>query len=209
VVELAPAVESSGTKKPVIDWFFCSGRVSKTPYMNRTIVIGSSNPTKVESLEVVLGQLNVESGIISWEAPSKIADQPRGMKTALNGARNRIAASKIKYPIADAYVAIEGTIIHDRHVDTYFNVACIILCSKAGKEYVAYSSQFALTSEEVNLIDQGYNLSDVSGMLYGTVDIGKTYGFCWVKSNKLVPRIDYNHQPLTYVLSAYLRDNAS
>lgn len=106
-----------------------------------TIGIGTQSAMKIRALEKSLARMEIEAEIVSIKADSGIPDQPFGYGQIATGARNR-AKQVLEEKQTDLGIGIENGLIEVGPVESYFDVACIIILTKDGHEATSFGSAY-------------------------------------------------------------------
>lgn len=121
------------------------------------IAIATASELKIRALKDALRVLNINAEVLSGKTSSGVAEEPFGYEETSKGARNRVIQCKEKFD-PDIAVAVESGLISIE--GSYFDVACVHVISKDGRESVAYSSGYfvpdwMVQEVRVNNIDIG------------------------------------------------------
>jgi len=78
--------------------------------MTEIVVIGSTNPSKLQAVQMGFSSVFPEREFVflTAEVYSGVSNQPMGDQETLTGARNRAFHASEAYPQADYWVGLEG-----------------------------------------------------------------------------------------------------
>ena len=111
---------------------------------------------------------NAQIEFVIVSAPSGIDEQPTGTEVTLTGAFNGIKFAMTKIPDADFWVGIENEIvpfIYDEN-EHWFDVGCVIVHRKDGKEGISISTGVEFPAEMVKLAKEiGFNTTTVGSII--------------------------------------------
>ncbi|WP_299796148.1 inosine/xanthosine triphosphatase [uncultured Shewanella sp.] len=143
------------------------------------VLIGSTNPVKINAAKVAICQLFPESNIecIATHAPSGVANQPMTERETRLGALNRVrycqsmAASGEQE--AELFVAMEGGVDKLEHGPATF---AYIAVATAKQISVGRSALLPLPSSVYHALEAGEELGDVMDRLFNTKNIKQQGG---------------------------------
>lgn len=143
------------------------------------VVVTSFNPVKIEAVErafasqfpgraVRIEPLGVASGV---------ADQPMSDAETLAGARNRVAAARLKMPQADYWVGLEGGLDHfDGRLMAF---AWMAVAGPKGRVSETRSPTLPLPPQVQALVAEGLELGTANDRVFSTLNskqAGGAYG---------------------------------
>ena len=143
------------------------------------VVVTSFNPVKIEAVKgafasqfpdrsVRITPLDVESGV---------ADQPMSDAETLAGARNRIAAARLKVPDADFWVGLEGGL--DYFDGRLMAFAWMAVAGPKGRVSETRSPTLPLPPQVQALVAEGLELGTANDRVFSTLNskqAGGAYG---------------------------------
>ncbi|MBA3733069.1 DUF84 family protein [Patescibacteria group bacterium] len=103
------------------------------------IAIATASELKIRALKDALSVLNIDAEILFGKTSSGVAEQPFGYLETSKGAHNRVMQCKEAFD-PDIAVAVESGLIPIE--GSHFDIACVHVISKEGKESIAYSSGY-------------------------------------------------------------------
>lgn len=169
------------------------------------ILVGSTNPVKVESVKeaFLLYFENVE--VISREVESGVSIQPVNEETFL-GARNRAMnlynIDRNEKLYADYYVGIEGGIA--KQFDRWFAFGCMCIIDKDGFEGFGTSPHFELPGNVIEKLLQGIELGDVMDEIQDEVNTKQKQGAIGYFTNGVMSRKELYIEGLKVALIPFL-----
>ncbi len=126
------------------------------------VLVGSTNPTKIEAVRLGFGNYFPEVTVIGYTAPSGVPHQPVGEQT-FEGARNRVLRlhemSLEQHVEGDYFVGIEGGV--ERLFATWFSFGVICIMNREGCMGWGTSSYFQLPPGMVEELLKGKELGDI------------------------------------------------
>ncbi len=165
------------------------------------IAIATASELKIRALKEALRILNIEAEILSGKTSSGVPEQPIGYEETSNGAHNRLMQCKEKFD-PDIAVAIESGLIPIQ--ESYFDIACVHVISKEGKESIAYSSGYFVPDWIVQEVKQNNtDIGVVAQRLSGGVDKDPLNYF----SKELIKREDLLSQAIVLALVKLLHED--
>ena len=172
------------------------------------ISIGTKNPVKVGACDDELKDHFDKYTISSHEVNSEINDQPHGLETTLQGARNRAKnAFDIAHQAKPAFsIGIEdGCLSSDCLGNRTMNICCACLYD-GNQFYFATSSSFMLP-QDVSKIMQSENI-ELSDALYrkkytNSRKIGSEGGAIGIITSGRLKRREYTRQALNNLFSIW------
>lgn len=152
------------------------------------IVVSSSNPAKINATLSGFQQMlpNEVFEIKGITVETGVSSQPLTEKETFTGALNRINAIKKLEPSADFWVAIEGGLEKTEHGMSSIDWGLIE--SKDGMLGKAKSSVFFLPDSVLNLVEQGYELSKASDIVFKKENTKSTSGIVGILTDNLIDK---------------------
>lgn len=151
----------------------------EAPGVPLTVVVTSFNPVKIEAVKhafesqfpgrsIRVAPLSVESGV---------ADQPMSDAETLAGARNRVAAARLKMPDADYWVGLEGGL--DFFDGRLMAFAWMAVAGPGGRDSETRSPTLPLPPQVQALVADGLELGAANDRVFSTLNskqAGGAYG---------------------------------
>ena len=103
------------------------------------IGIGTTSELKIRALENALSKCGGEIEILSVKTDSGVPNQPFGFDEMMEGARNR-AHGIISVMHPDIAIAVESGLVEVG--GKHFDIACVIVVTEDGEEFVSYSAGY-------------------------------------------------------------------
>jgi len=151
------------------------------------VVVGSTNPVKVEAVRAVFLKAWPESSITGVSVSSKVSVQPIGFTETINGAINRAKAALKSDKSADFGVGLEGGV---QKLGKYGVIeipwACVI--SKSGKMGIGAGPGLVLPKKIGEELIKGGELGPILDRLTGISDVRSKMGAFGIFTNGLIDR---------------------
>ncbi|MEM4663165.1 MAG: inosine/xanthosine triphosphatase [Candidatus Diapherotrites archaeon] len=163
------------------------------------IVVGSSNPIKVEAVRSAVKKIWPNSKVLNVEVESGIGEQPQGDEEAINGAFNRALAA-LKKTGADFGVGLEGTTVETKK--GMFLCGWVVVVDNTEKMGLACTSKILLPEKIAKEVRLGGELGPIMDKISGEKDVKKKHGAVGILTKGLVTRKDAFEQA---VLCAFAR----
>ncbi len=166
------------------------------------IIVGSTNPSKVEAVREVLKQYSFlgKPEIVGVDVSSGVSSQPRTMEEIVQGAMNR-AKNAYNHTNCDYSVGLESGLNKFPLVGYLELTACVFHDGK--KLYPGLSPAFPIPETVASLVlEQGLNLSQASyrAGLTTNPELGKSEGIIGVLTKNRVTRFDYTKYAIMMAL---------
>jgi len=162
------------------------------------VIVGSTNPVKVESVRRAFERAFGQSPCIQGLAvPSGVADQPLTDEATRTGARNRARAVRQQQPEADFWVGVEGGVDY-RH--GYCEAFGWIAVRSERQECLARSAAFPLPETVGQRLRAGEELGPLIDQLFEEHNSKQKGGAIGLLSGGIVSREDLYFQPLLFAL---------
>ena len=131
------------------------------------VVVASTNPVKIAAVAAGYRALfpDYNLAVEGIAVPSGVAHQPVGDAETLAGARNRAAGARERVPDADAWVGIEGGIIHREGGMEAFAWLVVLGIEGRGE---SRTGGFMLPPGVAALIAEGMELGHANDRIFGT-----------------------------------------
>ena len=134
--------------------------------MKKKVIVASINPVKINAVKLgfqkMFSKEDFEFEGIS--VASGVRDQPMSDSETLQGAINRVRNTKVKLPMSDYWVGIEGGIDEQEEEMEAFAWIVVQSAQMNGK---ARTGAFYLPKEVVKLIKAGKELGEADDIVFG------------------------------------------
>ncbi len=171
------------------------------------VVVGSTNPVKVQAAKSALEQLFPHSDIHCHgsHAPSGVADQPMTAPETLQGAINRVeyCQSAPEIEKADLYIAIEGGVDNFTYGPATF---AYVVIAHQSQRLVGRSALLPLPPIIYNALNEGEELGDVMDRLFNTKNIKQQGGAIGLLTRGAATRESTYTQALILAMAPLLND---
>ncbi|GMA55651.1 inosine/xanthosine triphosphatase [Alicyclobacillus sacchari] len=165
---------------------------------NRKIAIGSTNPAKIQAVELAFAALSIAVEIVPVDVPSGVSPQPQTDTETLQGARNRAQAA-LQQGQADVGIGLEGGIQRTEWGMFLCNWACAITTS--GQEGLGGGLRLPLPYDIAIELDKGRELGDVIDAWAGRHGVRKQEGTIGILTQGAVRRADMFRDALLCALA--------
>ncbi|MFC3835091.1 MULTISPECIES: inosine/xanthosine triphosphatase [Deinococcus] len=153
------------------------------------VVVGSTNPTKVQAVARVFAALDAGPGdppeVRGVAVPSGVPDQPLGVGQTRRGAVNRARAA-LQVPGATWGFGLEGGVRFERGAAWLFGIVAV--ARPGGVIHVTRTSELRLPPAVAGRVRAGEELGPVMDEMLGTVDIKRGRGTVGAATRGLVTR---------------------
>lgn len=167
-----------------------------------TVVVGSTNPVKVNAAKATLQRAFADADIEvhGLDAPSGVAAQPMTEAQTLQGARNRVSFCQ-QTQAADIYVAFEGGVDEFEYgVATFAYV--VVAC--ADQISVGRTADLPLPRQFYQDLQAGRELGDVLDERFNTSNVKQQGGAIGLLTNHFESRESAYQQALMLALAPIL-----
>jgi inosine/xanthosine triphosphatase len=157
------------------------------------IVVASSNPVKIQAALSAFQKMFPEQtfAVESVSVSSGVSDQPMSSAETLQGARNRIKASKKLRPEADFWVGMEGGV--EPTGDELMAFAWMVVES-SNLEGKSCTGCFFLPPEVVRLIRSGKEMGEADDIVFNMNDSKRNQGAAGILTHNVIDRMQlYEH----------------
>jgi len=172
-----------------------------------TIIVGSTNPVKINAAKQAIGQYSpdVQINCRGMHAPSLVADQPMTESATKLGAINRVKfcqanAKKVDQP-ADFYVAMEGGVELFENGPATFAYMAIIHNDRLS---VGRSANLPLPQTIFNALQAGEELGQVMDRLFNTRNVKQQGGAIGLLTQGLASRESIYTQALVLAMAPFI-----
>lgn len=169
------------------------------PAAPRRVVVGSTNPTKVEAVRRIAGAAWPGVEVIARDVPSGVSVQPVGAAETEAGARQRARHALAAEPRADLAVGLEGGVDAAGYL---LSAACAR--DGRGRENVAWSLRMPLPPEVVRGVLAGEELGPLLERLSGIEGIGRGPGAVGLFTRGLIDRTQLWEMAVAGALAPWL-----
>ena len=149
------------------------------------IVVGSTNPVKVEAVRRVLRQVWQDAVVTGVDADSGVRAQPLDDDEAIAGAIQRAQHALTLLP-ADLGVGVEGNTVENAH--GMFSTAWIAIIDRSGQVGLGSSGRYQLPDAMAVAIRNGDELGPLMDRLTGGHNTKHKQGAVGIFSNGLLDR---------------------
>lgn len=211
MVELAPAVASSGNKNWSLTGFYISVKVRKTLYMEKYIIIGSANEVEAAATRKALIKLDllyyykVVPCITPWSSSVVLMDDIEAFKVA----QNMVLYCKKHHKNGEFYIAISPYVRYDTAVNRYFFSSYILILGNDGRESVSRTAECEVDGAVLRDVKGQIDLHRAVESVYNTKSTEKGTGYSGIASCNVVTQIKLYTQALVFVLAKVIKQNAS
>ncbi|MEC4728130.1 inosine/xanthosine triphosphatase [Shewanella sp. D64] len=171
------------------------------------IVVGSTNPVKVQAAKSAVKQLfpNAEIQCVGRQAPSGVAEQPMTADETLKGAINRVeyCQSAPEIEKADLYIAIEGGVDNFSYGPATF---AYVVIGHHGQRVVGRSALLPLPLIIYRALNEGEELGDVMDRLFNTQNTKQQGGAIGLLTQGVATRESIYTQALILAMAPLLND---
>jgi inosine/xanthosine triphosphatase len=168
----------------------------------RHIVVGSTNPVKIDAVRAVLGSLAPHAWIEGVAVPSGVSDQPYGDDETIRGARAR-AIGALDIASAELAVGIEGGVV-EGEAGALRTCAWAVVVARDGREGVGGSLVISLPPSVVEGIRGGLELGAAMDHVTGQRDTKRGSGAVGILTGGLVDRQRAYEVLVSYALAPFL-----
>jgi inosine/xanthosine triphosphatase len=171
----------------------------------KTVVVGSENPVKLETVKDAFVAMfpNEVFEFLPCLAMSGVADQPFGSAETKRGAEQRAVDCRLKFPLADFWVGLEGGVELDE--GQYWVMAWMCVLSKEGKRGYGKTSSFQLPETVGMLIAEGKELGDATDTVFREKNSKQKGGVIGILTNGVVTRKDFYRDALIFALIPHVK----
>ncbi len=168
----------------------------------RHVVVGSTNPVKVNAVRAVLARAGLEAVVEGRAVPSSVSDQPLGDEETIRGAVAR-ARGALASDGADLGVGIEGGVVNDA-TGAMRTCAWAAVVSPDGRQGVGGSLAMPLPAVVADAVRGGLELGHAMDRLTGSHDTKRGAGAVGILTAGLVDRQQAYEVLVSYALAPFL-----
>jgi len=176
------------------------------PAVTLKIVVTSFNPVKIEAVrQAFLSQLpSTETQIVPVQVESGVADQPMSDDATRQGARNRVAAARLKMPEADYWVGLEGGL--DYFDGDLMAFAWMVVAGPNARVSETRSATLPLPPRVQALVATGLELGEANDRVFATLNSKQAGGAYGLLTNGLMTRESIYTQTLILALIPFVHE---
>lgn len=161
--------------------------------MPEKVIIASRNPVKIEAVKKAFTVMfpQEEFTFEGISVTSGVQDQPMNNIETFEGASNRAANAKAKFPEAHYWIGIEGGVEKNENELVAFAWIVIESHNKSGK---ARTGTFYLPKAIKQLIDEGKELGEADDLLFDQTNSKQKNGAVGILTGNAIDRTSlYSH----------------
>lgn len=166
------------------------------------VVVGSTNPAKLEPVRLVFAELFPGLQVSGVEVPSGVRVQPIGYEETRLGAENRARAA-LAQPGATWGLGLEAGVEFNAYGSWLFNIAVIQRAD--GRRGMARGGSVLLPPVVGERLRQGEELGPIMDDLVGQKDTKKALGAVGILTLSRVERVEFWRHTLELALPPFLR----
>jgi inosine/xanthosine triphosphatase len=170
------------------------------------VVVTSFNPVKTEAVrQAFLSQFpSLATQIVPVKVESGVADQPMSDDETRRGARNRIAAARLKIPDADYWVGLEGGL--DYFDGSLMAFAWMAVAGPGGRVSETRSATLPLPPRVQTLVAAGLELGEANDRVFSTLNSKQAGGAYGLLTGGLMTRESIYTQTLILALIPFVHE---
>ena len=171
------------------------------------VLIGSTNPGKIEGAKKALENYYKDVEIVGVKVKSNVSDQPVNSdiyKGAKNRADNLIEYAKQNNINADLFMSIESGISNQIGKWIITNIA--VIKNKEGFESVGTSASFPVPQKYVDKIIES-DLGKVMDEIFSKKDLRSSTGGIGLLTHDVITRIDLNYSAFVMALTQFVNND--
>jgi inosine/xanthosine triphosphatase len=168
------------------------------------VVVGSTNPTKIEPVEKVFSHHFTDVVVKGVAVESGVSDQPMSEDEMYQGALNRAQRALELVPDSVYGVGIEGGL--HRHSYGWFERSLVVIVDTAGNIGIGASGGLVLPQRVMTRIQAGKNLEEAMDELFDTEKIGSGIGMFGIMTKGVVTRSSGVEHGVAFALGRFLHD---
>lgn len=153
------------------------------------VIVASKNPVKIAAVRSGFEKLFPEFESLEVEGvsvPSGVRDQPMTFEETLEGAKNRVANAKNKYPEADFWVGLEGGV--DLHGSEMAVSGWVVAEDKTGCVGKSMTNTIYLPPRVAKLVADGMELGEADDIVFGTINSKQSNGAVGILTHDILKR---------------------
>jgi len=166
------------------------------------VVVGSTNPAKLEPVRLVFAELFPGLQVSGVEVPSGVRAQPIGYEETALGAENRARAA-LAQPGATWGLGLEAGVEFNAYGSWLFNIAVILRAD--GRRGMARGGSVLLPPVVGERLRRGEELGPIMDDLVGQKDTKKGSGAVGILTLSRVERVEFWRHTLELALPPFLR----
>ena len=149
------------------------------------ILVGSTNPVKINAVKVVMSKIYPDFEVISIEVDTGVENTPLDEETIIKGALNR-ANNALLSVQADLSIGMEGGIV--LKFQRYFVTGWCAIVDKEGNFQLGCGVYMPIPSKIVEMVRSGEELGSVIDQVTGIKDTKRKMGSVGIMTNNLMTR---------------------
>jgi inosine/xanthosine triphosphatase len=176
------------------------------PDVAMKVVVTSHNPVKIaavkEAFQIQFPQIEIE--LIPVNVESGVGDQPMSDKETRQGARNRVSNARLKAPVADYWVGLEGGL--DVFDGSLMAFAWMVIAADDGRISETRSVTLPLPPQVQELVAAGLELGEANDRVFSTLNSKQGGGAFGLLTDGLVTRESIYTQTLVLALIPFVHE---
>lgn len=174
--------------------------------MSQKVIIGSTNPVKIQCVEKAFSQVFPD---VNWifegaKTDSGVSDQPMSDGETYRGAQNRARAAKSQVPDASFWIGIEGGIEDVGQGQLMEAFAWMVVLHKEQSSR-ARTATFPIPEEVAQLVRDGVELGIADDKVFGRSNSKQKDGAVGLLTNGLIDRTQYYEHAVILALVPFLK----
>lgn len=170
------------------------------------VVVTSMNPVKIEAVRAAFLSRFPSYAIqlIPVSVDSGVAGQPMSDAATRQGARNRVANGRLKFPEADFWVGLEGGLdFFDQHLMAF---AWMVVTGLDDRSSETRSATLPLPPKVQALVAQGLELGEANDRVFSTINSKQEGGAFGLLTDGLITRESIYTQTLILALIPFVNE---
>ena len=170
----------------------------------KKVVVGSTNPTKVDSTRAAFQAVWLDETfeVTGVKAESGVSDQPMSEEETIRGAKNRARAAMLQAK-ADYAVGLEGGLWKIN--GDWFESGWVAVLDSTGNFGIGSTPVIEMPPRLLEKILAGQELGDVMDEVTGRQDVAKAEGFFGIMSNGALGRTAALKDGVIFALGRFVR----
>ncbi len=176
------------------------------PEKTLKVVVTSFNPVKIEAVrQAFLSQFPAhEIQLVPVQVESAVADQPMSDDETRQGARNRVAAARLKMAGADFWVGLEGGL--DYFDGSLMAFAWMVVAGSDQRISETRSATLPLPPLVQTLVAEGLELGEANDRVFSTLNSKQAGGAYGLLTGGLMTRESIYTQTLILALIPFVHE---
>jgi len=169
------------------------------------VAVGSLNQVKVRSVRRVLGRFyDVE--VVPVAVETSVSRQPIGSRDLVLGSLERALGALASVPSAELGVGVEAGLMEFYTRTGFIETQVAVIVDRSCRASLGLSPSFELSPKVVELMLQGYELSQAAEIPRGLGDIGELVGYIGYATGGLITRQMLTEAAIAMALAPRLWD---